>query len=372
MTDGVHSGSLPIGDPNFAKYGGIQADLGEAWREVRLAAPLQEESRRLAHEFGYKLPDAEPEAASALVPPPERPVVLAAPSAEMTERWVTVRGMRICVCCWGSDLGPTVWLLHGLLEQGAAWMSVATRLAISGYRVLAPDLRGHGRSDHAPPGCGYHLADFLGDFEGLTRALTPGPFVLVGHSLGSVIAALFASARSEQVRRVLLVEPVLPVGRAKTLISEQLTAHLDHALAAPAQTALAGAAAAAARLRQGIPAASEELSAILAARASEPCEGGLRWRWDPRLQLRSALGFAGNWLSRADYADLLRGLGPRLTVVYGDRGLNRPEDRLDAAEGIDAARCVCIVGGHHLHLEAAEALAALVHEAALSTAPHDP
>jgi pimeloyl-ACP methyl ester carboxylesterase len=81
-------------------------------------------------------------------------------------------------------------LLHGLGATGAVWHGVARALARRGWRWMAPDLRGHGRSPHGGPfGYGMHAADLAG----LLAAEDPGATVLLGHSFGGVVAALAAS-----------------------------------------------------------------------------------------------------------------------------------------------------------------------------------
>ena len=74
----------------------------------------------------------------------------------MRERWVCLRDFTFCLCEWGRPTDPLVLILHGWLDQGAAWNRVAQQLAADGFYVVAPDQRGHGQSDHTPPGTGYH------------------------------------------------------------------------------------------------------------------------------------------------------------------------------------------------------------------------
>ena len=57
--------------------------------------------------------------------------------------------MRLHLHEWGSADAPPVVCLHGVTSHGARFAHLAERL--SGFRVLAPDLRGHGRSGWEPP-----------------------------------------------------------------------------------------------------------------------------------------------------------------------------------------------------------------------------
>jgi pimeloyl-ACP methyl ester carboxylesterase len=84
---------------------------------------------------------------------------------------------------------PTLVLLHGLSANGAVWGPLVERLGprFAG-RIVVPDLRGHGRSPHAPRyGYGQHAAD-------IAELLAPGETVhVVGHSMGAVVGLVLAS-----------------------------------------------------------------------------------------------------------------------------------------------------------------------------------
>jgi pimeloyl-ACP methyl ester carboxylesterase len=75
------------------------------------------------------------------------------------------------------------------------------------YDLIAPDLRGHGKSDW--PERGYGLSDYVADAIGLLDTLAVRDVAIIGHSLGAVIAALFAVNDPARVRAVVLVDPSL-------------------------------------------------------------------------------------------------------------------------------------------------------------------
>ena len=103
---------------------------------------------------------------------------------------------------WGA--GPPVVFLHGLGASRRFWDSVADDG--SGYRGIAPDLLGFGRSPH-PDGASYDVATHLAALD----PLVPQGAVLVGHSTGSILAAAFAAAHPGRVRALLLVSlPAYP------------------------------------------------------------------------------------------------------------------------------------------------------------------
>ena len=279
----------------------------------------------------------------------------AAAEMPMEERFVEVRGMRLCVCAWGPPEGQPVLCLHGMLDHGASWERVAAALARRGLRVIAPDLRGHGRSGHVSPGSAYHLMDMLGDIDGLLGALGQRPVILVGHSLGAALAALIATARPQRIAGLVLVEPPpLPAQEAWSPM-ESLALQLNSLAEAPSHPIFAGVPAAAERLRHSLPALSEAWALRMAERLTEPCAGGVRWRWDAILRTRAGLVFDGAYTT-ASAVELLNRLAAPTILIYGDT-VDSAAARAPAALSLLGARRVGLHGGHALHIDAPEELA---------------
>jgi pimeloyl-ACP methyl ester carboxylesterase len=112
------------------------------------------------------------------------------------ERFVDVRGARLRVFEAGS--GTTIALLHGLGGAASNWALVAPALA-ERSRVLVPELPGHGGSSALPA-----PVETLDPYADRIAALLSEPAVLVGHSLGAVVALRLAARRPELVRGVVL------------------------------------------------------------------------------------------------------------------------------------------------------------------------
>lgn len=109
--------------------------------------------------------------------------------------------------------GTNVMLLHGWTCDSHDW-SWQLPLFESKYRVVVPDLRGHGRSEVMPSGS-YSPADYVTDIEALILAGYQGhKFVLVGHSMGAQIATRLAVKRPDLVRAVVSIDGALGFGAA--------------------------------------------------------------------------------------------------------------------------------------------------------------
>ena len=365
LTDGPHRQSLSVGDPNFGRRGRIDPSLAEAWRAVTLPRPLRSSSRKLAESFGYLLP----ESSRASAPPP---AALSAPAAsspaavapapgsaplERREAFAAVRGLQLCRCEWGPADGPPVLCLHGLLDQGLIWEPVAQALAAAGYRVIAPDLRGHGRSDHGGAGGSYTPLEFIGDAVALVDQLLDQPFRLVGHSLGTVVASGVASLREERVNGLVLIEPVLPALASSTAVRDTVGTLVGYALEPPRHSVMASQAAAVDRLRRVLPTLAHDFAGRLVERATRREGEGWVWRWDAVLQTRMSLNLQSGPLHREAYRQLLGELRPPLEVIQGaSSAFNRADDLADLRSALPQAAWRQLEGGHNLVVDNPAAL----------------
>ena len=106
----------------------------------------------------------------------------------------------------GGTERDAVVLLHGLGSARSTWDPIIPALT-NQCRVLAFDQRGHGESSHASGT--YTLEHYVPDAIAFCEAVTTRPVVLVGHSLGGVVAASVARTRPDLVRGLLLEDPPL-------------------------------------------------------------------------------------------------------------------------------------------------------------------
>lgn len=100
--------------------------------------------------------------------------------------------------------GPAVVMLHGWTCDGSDWSWLASDFEVD-HRVIVPDLRGHGRSTRTVENFGMpQLAD---DVAALLRELDVASAIVVGHSMGTVVASIVAVEYPELVASLILVDP---------------------------------------------------------------------------------------------------------------------------------------------------------------------
>jgi len=263
----------------------------------------------------------------------------------------TVRGLR-----FGTGGGRRVLALHGWLDNAASFVPLAAQL--DGLDLVAPDLPGHGRSAHMPPGTDYTFVGAVHQVLDIADALGWQRFALLGHSMGAGIASLVAAAVPDRVERLVAIEALgaLPeteaatvprlrdaVAAARSLGQRPLRVFPD--LDAPV------------RARMRVNALSEPVARLLVERGVQPVDGGHVWCSDPRLTIPTAVRMTPGQVDA-----LIAGIDCPTRVIYADPPqpyLPEP-DRSRRARLLPAGELVVLAGGHHLHMEQPGQVAAAI------------
>lgn len=109
-------------------------------------------------------------------------------------------GIELAYVELGNPNGRPVLLLHGYTDTSRVWSIVAPWLA--DHRLIIPDQRGHGAS--SAPDCCYALSDLANDARLLLDALDVDRTSIVGSSMGSMVAQVFAAEYPDRVDRIVL------------------------------------------------------------------------------------------------------------------------------------------------------------------------
>lgn len=105
--------------------------------------------------------------------------------------------------------GPVVILLHGFLASSTYWRRLQPILSMAGYRVIAIDLLGFGFAPKPKQGA-YDYPDHVQHItDAIAECNIHEPFILVGHSMGALIALRFAREHTSQVKQLVLLHPPL-------------------------------------------------------------------------------------------------------------------------------------------------------------------
>jgi 3-oxoadipate enol-lactonase len=213
------------------------------------------------------------------------------------DRMIEAAGIRLAYRVWGSPGAPPLLLLHGLGDGAADWDGVAPAFARH-WRVYAPELRGHGRSDR--PG-DYSVELMEADVLAFLDALQLDRVDLIGHSMGGLVGYLLAGDHPERVGRLVLED--VPALRPR---------------------------------ERGAP---------------ERPEGDLPFDWEMVLAIRSQIDNPDpGWLERPGR------ITARTLVIGGGAGSHVPQDWVaELTRRIPGARIETIEAGHLIHVTEPEA-----------------
>lgn len=261
------------------------------------------------------------------------------------ETFCQLQGLNIATLAWGEPGDMPVLALHGWLDNAASFSRLAPRLQA---HVVAPDLAGHGRSDHMPDSGSYNLWDDLRYLVALVDSLGWSRFAVIGHSRGAMVGVLLAASQPDRVSHLVCIDGLAPEPVSAGEAPQQLRRHIDDFLrpSRPRRVMSLVTDAVAQRTRSGTVAA--DVIAPVVERNLEWVEGGVVWAWDRRLLGASALK-----LSAAHTDAFLAALGcPVLLCVAssGMGGLPGWRERLPEGAGLQVVE---VPGSHHCHLEAA-------------------
>ena len=124
-------------------------------------------------------------------------------------RFIGTNGLRMAIYEEGE--GPPVVLCHGFPEIAYSWRHQLPALARAGFRAIAPDQRGYGRTDRPEPVEAYNIRELTADLVGMLDALGLDRAVFCGHDWGGIVIWALSLLHPERVAGVIGVNtPYFP------------------------------------------------------------------------------------------------------------------------------------------------------------------
>jgi pimeloyl-ACP methyl ester carboxylesterase len=251
-----------------------------------------------------------------------------------------------------SGLNP-VLALHGWLDNAASFVPLASHL--QDIELVVPDLPGHGRSAHLPPGADYSFAGAVNAVLDIADALGWSRFSLLGHSMGAGIGSLLAAACPQRITRFVAIEALgalaetpentvlrlrEAIAATRVLIDKRLRIFPD------VETAI--------RARMQANALTEPVARLLVERGVNSVDGGYLWSSDPRLTLPTMLR-----PTEPQVRNLVAGIECPTRVIYADPAQPYLPDALrrERTALLPQGYMHVLAGGHHLHMEQPQAVA---------------
>jgi pimeloyl-ACP methyl ester carboxylesterase len=139
--------------------------------------------------------------------------------------FVDTNGMRMAV--YEQGRGPAVVFLHGFPELAFSWRHQLPALADAGFRAIAPDQRGYGRTTVPPNISDYRVSELIADVHGLLDALNLESATFVGHDWGALLLWQMATLAPGRIDKLIILNiphfprsPVEPIGMIRELLGD--------------------------------------------------------------------------------------------------------------------------------------------------------
>jgi pimeloyl-ACP methyl ester carboxylesterase len=257
------------------------------------------------------------------------------------ERFFNAKAVQLNYLDYGSASAKPLVMLHGGAWRWQEYLSLIPSLG-RGWHIYALDLRGNGRSGWVPGK--YRLEDFADDNTEFVRRLT-GPAVLVGHSIGGVIALMVAARCPDKVKALIIEDAVLTLENYRRIIDssrEMFRLWLGLKKSAQSEQALSLALAEAYKDYPGVTSAWILFFA------------GCLWQLDPTF-FNVLLQDFERFTKGYDYKQILSKIACPILFLRGEtrRGAVMTDDELSwLTQNFSNVKCVLIDGvGHLLHLQ---------------------
>jgi pimeloyl-ACP methyl ester carboxylesterase len=257
----------------------------------------------------------------------------------MRTRRVDLGDVSLEVTEAGAGNGRRVLLVHGFTADAGEVAEVLDPLADRGWHAVAPDLRGHGRSDRPTHGDAYSFEILAADVLALADDLGWDRFALVGHSMGGAVAQLVALDHPERLKGLVLASTFHGPVPGVTMELVELGRWIVR------ESGMAGLAAALAARR------GENPESVAAFERLQEARPGHAERSRERLESTSPdmwMALAPRFVIQEDRLDRLAAIEVPTAVVVGALDATMLEDCRRMAAAIPGAELTVIPGAGHV------------------------
>lgn len=265
----------------------------------------------------------------------------------MIEYRLKLAGCDCAVVEWNPSGSIVVLAFHGWLDNLATFESLVNHMPE--VRLIAVDFPGHGHSGHLPNANTYHFVDGVYLIDDLAAHFKLEKLNILGHSMGAAVACLYAGAKPEKVRGLVLIESLGPLTTEaegipglirQSLIQRRLLIDKRKPVYKNFEQAL--------DVRAEVSQIEKSLIKPLVERALVNVEtGGYTWRADSKLRISSTIR-----LSEVQLQQVLSQIEAPVLMFEAESGL-LAENALMQKRKKDFKRLTVsqLAGGHHVHLE---------------------
>lgn len=241
-----------------------------------------------------------------------------------------------------------VLAIHGWLDNAHSFLPMMDYNQT--LTVIAVELAGHGKSDHRSLDNTYQLLDYVYDLYSLIKSNKWNKVHLIGHSLGAVVASLFASTFPEMIDKLILIEGFGPITADPKETRQQLKKSINIRYKAQIKRSSDKgykSVEQAIKARLLVSDFNKDIATILVTRSLIKTDKKYRWRSDPKLKQLSSMKMV-----ESQAIDLLSGITNSTLLILGEDGYQSLRDKLDKRKNVlSSLNSLTFAGGHHVHMQ---------------------
>ena len=266
------------------------------------------------------------------------------------QRQVSLLGGNLVIQEWGPENAPVIVCLHGWLDNMASFYPLANKLS-SRFRLILVDLPGHGQSEPLLEGGHYYIWHNVEVLHQLLQQLKLTKVHLLGHSMGGVVASLFAGSFSESIESLTLLDSLGPVVDASEDTPKQLAkAILDGQRQVSPLRVFPTINDALLARKKSSPGMSDAALGPIVERNLTAVDGGYTWATDNRLRHQSKVR-----LSEDQVKAFFTEISVPVLLMVAEQGILPASWLQQRIPYLSNIQKVSIAGHHHFHAECAGA-----------------
>jgi pimeloyl-ACP methyl ester carboxylesterase len=267
---------------------------------------------------------------------------------------------RINYQIFGDSGNPTYFAFHGWQDNSSSFSALS--LNLPQIQIIAPDLPGHGQSEHY--GCihNYQFIDWVLIAKYFIDQFSPhSPVKLMGHSMGSAIATLFAGSFPERVEQIIQLEGMTPLTSSPSEGPSRLRQYVESTIgttlaAKGKRNRVYSSLNECAKLRQQAGTMSLKAALDLVSRSTKIVEGGFQFTTDRKLKVLSGLRF-----TQQQVLSFIDQITCDVLVIMASNGFEFDAETLKLiADNNPQITFVNVDGGHHVHMDEPKVVAQII------------
>lgn len=239
-----------------------------------------------------------------------------------------------------------VLALHGWLDNAASFTSFFPLL--DDHDFVAVDFAGHGKSEHRPAGTYYYYPEYIADVVQLIEVMGWESVILVGHSMGGMVASGVAAVAGEYISKMILIEALgVVTTKPEDVVKDLRRSIKSRSRLTKTKQATHPSINSAVEARLAVSDLQAKHAELLVSRSMKRVDNGFTWRSDSALRITSAIRYSAEQAQA-----LIESVETETLLLIAAEGMDYLQGQLTLfRDRYQSLTIETMPGGHHCHME---------------------